>query len=472
MFSSLRARLWLSYAALIFIVQGVAAALFLFYLWQNPVLYRPTLERLTAVQTVILTRLEDPALTQQDFEALLQNTDAAFDVRLVLVRNKQVVFDTRPDASQLNLNRFPLPDRNLPLVRDAAGQSWLYSLAEYPNGLGLLALSPRDRLPLLTLLRNDLFAPFLRGGLLAWLLSLLLAYWIAHSVSRPLQPLVGASQQMPYSEVQPVPVGGPREVQDVLRAFNAMLGRVQANQKAQKEFVANVSHELKTPLTSIQGFAQAILDGTADSPERQRQSAQVIYNESGRMHRMVLDLLDLARMDSGMAGLEMLPLDVGALLNNVAEKFEPQARQMGIRLEVHAAGLPVLVGDGDRLSQVFTNLVDNALKFTPRGGQVRMNAQTSDGRMTVSVADSGPGIPPEAQAHIFDRFYQADESRRGGERHGAGLGLAICHEIVGAHGGKISVRSQPGQGSEFIVELPLAEEGAYPSGMISHQTRR
>jgi signal transduction histidine kinase len=466
MFSSLRARLWLSYAILIFIFQGLAAVLFLLYLWRNPILYRPTLERLAAVQTVILTRLEDPLFTQQEFETLLHNTDAAFDVRLVLVRNKQAVFDTRPDAAQLNLNRFPLPDRNLPLVRDADGQVWLYSQAEYANGLNLLALAPRENLPLLTLLRNELFAPFMRGGLLAWLFSLVLAYWIAHWISRPLQPLVSASQQIPYSDVQPVSVGGPREVQDVLRAFNAMLERVQANQKAQKEFVANVSHELKTPLTSVQGFAQAILDGTADSPESQRQSAQVIYNESGRMHRMVLDLLDLARMDSGMTSLEMAPLDVAALLQAVAEKFEPQARQMGVRLGVAAAGLPVLVGDGDRLSQVFTNLVDNALKFTPRGGQIQLDAQSNDGWVEISVTDTGQGIPPQAQAHIFDRFYQADESRKGGERHGAGLGLAICHEIVTAHGGKISVRSQPRQGSTFIVELPLAQEGA------SHQPNR
>ncbi len=455
MFSSLRARLWLSYAILVCIALGVAAILFLFYLWQDPVLYRPTLERLSAVQTVIQTRLDGSAFTSREFETLLQRADAAFDVRLALVRDKQVVFDTRPNAARLNLNRFPRLDRNLPLVRDADGQAWLYSLTEYPDGTGLLALAPRDRLPLLALLRNDLFAPFVRGGLLAMIFSLLLAYWIAHWVSRPLQPLVNASHQMPYAEVQPVRVSGPREVQDVLRAFNAMLRRVQANQRAQKDFVANVSHELKTPLTSIQGFAQAILDGTADSPESQRQSAQIIYNESGRMHRMVLDLLDLARMDSGMTSLEMLPLDMAALLNNVAEKFEPQARQMGIRLEVGAAGLPVLVGDGDRLSQVFTNLVDNALKFTPRGGQIRMEAQAADGWMTVSVADTGQGIPPEAQPHIFDRFYQADESRQGGERHGAGLGLAICREIVEAHGGKISVRSQPGRGSTFTVELPL-----------------
>jgi two-component system sensor histidine kinase ResE len=174
------------------------------------------------------------------------------------------------------------------------------------------------------------------------------------------------------------------------------------------------------------------------------------------MHRMVLDLLDLARLDAGTADITMSPVNMSALLNAIREKFTPQSQMAGVEVKVAAApNLPSLTADGDRLAQVFTNLVDNALKFTASGGKISLNASVANGEMLVSVSDTGAGIPAEAQAHIFDRFYQADSSRRGGEKHGAGLGLAIAYEIVQAHGGKISVRSKLGEGTSFDVFLPL-----------------
>jgi two-component system sensor histidine kinase ResE len=182
----------------------------------------------------------------------------------------------------------------------------------------------------------------------------------------------------------------------------------------------------------------------------------VIFSEAERMHRMVLDLLDLARLDAGIADLKRAPVDLTALLNSVGERFAPQAHQAGVTLEIRSGGLPAITGDGDRLAQVFTNLVDNALKFTPRGGSISLKASAIKREMLISVSDTGAGIPAGAQAHIFDRFYQADSSRRGGEKHGAGLGLAIAREIVQAHGGRISVRSRLGEGTSFDVFLPLA----------------
>ncbi len=149
-----------------------------------------------------------------------------------------------------------------------------------------------------------------------------------------------------------------------------------------------------------------------------------------------------------------------ALLKGIGERFAPQARQAGIQLQVQAAGLPALTGDGDRLAQVLTNLVDNALKFTPSGGLVRLSAVRAGDLIEIRVTDTGAGIPPEVLPRIFERFYQADPARQAGKKHGAGLGLAIVREIVRAHGGKISVRSAVGQGSEFTVQLPLANPDA------------
>jgi two-component system sensor histidine kinase ResE len=235
-----------------------------------------------------------------------------------------------------------------------------------------------------------------------------------------------------------------------------MISRVDSSQKSQKDFVADVSHELKTPLTSIQGFAQAILDDTADTPESRKQAAQIIYDESGRMHRMALDLLDLARLESGIADLEMSEVDVETLLQNIVEKFTPQAKRANVELKLNIpAGLPMVVGDGDRLAQVFTNLVDNALKFTSEGGGVTLSVKEVGSEMELSIADTGSGVPKEALPRLFDRFYQVDQSRAGGEKHGTGLGLAIAKEIVQAHGGRIGVRSQAGQGTVFVIHLPL-----------------
>src|SRR3972149_7185682 len=144
------------------------------------------------------------------------------------------------------------------------------------------------------------------------------------------------------------------------------------------------------------------------------------------MHRMVLDLLDLARLDAGTADITMSPVNMPGLLNTVAEKFAPQLQRAGVNIKVDvAANIQTLTADGDRLAQVFTNLVDNALKFTTDGGLISLSASVVNGEMQISVTDTGAGIPSEALAHIFDRFYQADPSRKGGEKHGAGLGLAM-----------------------------------------------
>jgi two-component system sensor histidine kinase VicK len=233
-----------------------------------------------------------------------------------------------------------------------------------------------------------------------------------------------------------------------------MSARVQATQQSQRDFIANVSHDLKTPLTSIQGFAQAVLDGTANTPEDISQAAGVIYTEADRMHRMVLDLLELARMDAGIADFKREPVDFASLLRSLVEKLSPQARQAHVSLRADIGSLTPVTGDEDRLVQAFTNLVDNALKFTPENGEVVIRAGQADCQVEVSVSDTGPGIPTEDLARIFDRFYQADKSRSR-ERGGTGLGLTIAKEIIQAHHGTINVQSKSDQGSTFTVILPV-----------------
>jgi signal transduction histidine kinase len=446
MFSSLRARLWLSYAMLIVTALGVVALVLILFLLRNPVLYRQTFVQLRAADNLLAGQ---PA---GDVEFIAQ----ALHVRILTYDpSGAVLTDSEPASSSISL---PLRflSRLTQTVRDEKGKYWLYTLRQLSNGNWLIVASPRPKVPILAILTDELLPPLLEGGGIALLLSLILAFVIARWVADPLQQLINVARAFPQGAAVPVDARGPHEVRELTQVFNAMMTRVQASQKSQRDFVANVSHELKTPLTSIQGFAQAMIDGTVDTPETRKQAAQVIYNEAGRMHRMALDLLDLARLDAGLVNLQMSPVDIRALLEGIIAKFAPMASTAGVVLSAdYAHDLPLLLGDGDRLAQVFTNLVDNALKFTPEGGSIVLRTVRDRDEVQVVVDDTGRGIPKEDVPHIFDRFYQADSARAGGQQHGAGLGLAIVHEIVAAHGGRISVRSTLGRGTAFIVHLPL-----------------
>lgn len=459
MFSSLRSRLWLTYVALVVTALSVVAFALLAYLWQNPLAYRETYTRVQAAQKLIAARSFN-ALDETD-RNLLDWTANNFEVRaLIYAPNGNLLRDTLPSAAGIRIPGEGALRRKAPVLRDAGGNLWLYSRAALPDGNILIVAAPRPRVAGLSVFADELLPFFFAGGAISLLLSLVLAFVSARWVADPLQRMLVAARAVPSEEIRPIEPRGPREVQDVMRAFNSMTERVQASQKSQRDFVANVSHELKTPLTSIQGFAQAILDGTAAAPDARRQAAQVIQNEAARMHRMALDLLDLARLDAGTADLNMSPLDVSALLDGVAEKFAPLAERAGVTVSAPTASLPTVTGDGDRLAQVFTNLVENALKFTPAGGKIVLAARAAGQNVEIDVSDTGAGIPAEALARIFERFYQADSSRSHGERQGAGLGLAIAREIVAAHSGKISVRSQLGQGTVFTVSLPVSQPAA------------
>lgn len=457
MFTTLRTRLWLSYALVVSAALAVVAAVFFIYLVQNPSTYRQASAKLTSVASTMLENEKAWAnLPKDTLQAQLERFSTTIGTRMVVFNpDQQVIADSQQaEASPLQMPSFPRL-RAAAVLRDTAGNYWLYVIQPLKNGRWLLVAVPRPQVPILSILTDELVLPIAGAGIVALILSLLIAYWLAGWVGKPLQEIVSASRQMPSRITQPLVPHGPREVQELTRAFNEMNHRVQVSQKSQRDFVANVSHELKTPLTSVQGFAQALLDGTAATAEARQQAASVIYDEAGRMHRLVLDLLDLARLDAGTADLKRSPVDLAALLNHISEKFMPQARAARVLITVEAQNLPLVTGDADRLAQVFTNLVDNALKYTPTGGQIRLRAARSGPEVWVEVRDTGSGIAPEALSHIFDRFYQADTARSGGKKHGAGLGLTIAKEILQAHGGTISVRSAPGYGSEFTVRLPV-----------------
>jgi len=464
MAASLRDRLWLSYALLIVGLLVVVATGVSLALLKNPrLLYPDAVFRIRLVSENASTEVEGLyQAAPERAERLLRRQAEARNVRLVLIDTEEkVTFDT--GGADLPVNRILRADQQRPstpdqvrTIRSRQGERWLYTLRRLTDGMVLLVMVPAPLLPLGVLLRDQFISAFLYSGLAALVLAFLMAFLLARWISAPLRSMISASHAVARGEYPQVPVEGPVEVQDLARAMNEMGHRVQASQQSQRDFLANVSHELKTPLTSIQGFAQALLDGTAHTPEALQQAAGVIYSETARMHRLVLDLLSLARLEAGTADLQHLPVDLEALLTAVLDQFALRAREAQVEIAVDLQKTPPVLGDGDRLAQVFTNLIDNALKFTPAGGRVTIALGSVDGGVQVSVRDTGPGIEADQLERVFERFYQVDRSRRGGTGRGVGLGLAIAHQIVIAHAGKIWVESHPGQGSCFMVKLPLA----------------
>jgi signal transduction histidine kinase len=238
-------------------------------------------------------------------------------------------------------------------------------------------------------------------------------------------------------------------VRSVAEAFNRMSAEVRASQEAQRDFMANVSR----PEDAAHVHSGLLASHHRRHGPRPVQAASIIYDEAGRLNRMVVELTDLARIQAGRLSMQTTALDMGQIVAAVGQGLEVLAQQKGVHLHVEANPMPEIAGDGDRLAQVMTNLISNAINYTPEGGHVWATTQWSNGGVEVAIKDNGVGIPAEELPRIFERFYKVDKAR--GPRRGTGLGLAIAAEIVYAHGGRIAVRSAgEGQGATFIVWLP------------------
>ena len=313
----------------------------------------------------------------------------------------------------------------------------------------VLALPRREALSIWA----DFAKPFLWAGLAALAVSIIIAVLLARSVYVPIRRVTNAAEEIAHGNYeQEVPEAGPKEVKGLATSFNQMSRQVKHSQQMLRDFVADVSHELRSPLTSIKGFAQAIVDGTAKDKEAQLKAATVIEDESRRMMRLVEELLEFSRLESGQITMAREAVDLKEVLQQCHEIFLMRAEEKNIQLRTEIELLPPVVGDIDRLEQVFNNLLDNALKHTPVEGKVSVVArQIHPNFIEIAVTDTGPGIPAEQMRHVFERFYKADTPAG---KTGAGLGLAIARQIVLAHGGDIKAKSTLGQGTEFLVRLP------------------
>jgi two-component system, OmpR family, sensor kinase len=297
----------------------------------------------------------------------------------------------------------------------------------------------------------------LLSGLLAGGIGVALGLALSRGITAPLGRLAAATHRVARGHLdERVPERGSAEMIDVARSFNAMAADLERAEQQRRDMVADIAHELRTPLSVVQGNLQAILDDLYPLDKRE---IAAIHDETRTLSRLINDLHDLALADAGRLSLHPESLEVGPLVDQMVAFLADHAAEHGVALSAAMAPeLPPALADRDRLRQIISNLLINALRYTQPGGHVTVevarDSQQGD-RLRVAVRDTGPGIAPEDLPQVFDRFWRADRSRSRA-LGGSGLGLAIARQLVEAHGGTIGVESAPGQGSTFWFTLPLA----------------
>ncbi|MCL4489044.1 MAG: HAMP domain-containing histidine kinase [Chloroflexi bacterium] len=486
---SLRSRLILTHALVILITLIIIAGSMIYILRGYSL--RVQLARLEAA--VVPLSFQARAMLQNNVppkEILTRLESQVGSVGHILIINQKglVLADAANGLTNRTVQLSSL-DRPVPYVwgrRVVRGQVGTRTLVyagiasgEYDGQTIYLALAANES-PIGTAL-EEITPSLLIATVLTLLVSLLIALLLARSIARPISQLTQATEAFARGQYDHrVPETGRDEIGRLAASFNSMAERVQRSRQMEKDFVANVSHELKTPLTSIQGFSQAILDGAVLDLPGARKAAQTIFDETARMSRLVGDLLTLARFESGEMPLAKEAFDLGSVLPSWVDRFQPTAHSQGITLTTVVDPLPPLTGDAGRLEQVVSNLVDNAIKYNHAGGSVTVSAKAETiaiqsksrnsmrGRRrvieppgpqwaSITVADTGAGIRAEDLPRLFNRFYRGDRARAAG---GTGLGLSIAQEIIQAHGGEITVDSVLGQGTTFVIHLPVRDGAA------------
>jgi two-component system sensor histidine kinase BaeS len=301
--------------------------------------------------------------------------------------------------------------------------------------------------------------------------AIVVAILLSRRLIRPLARLTTAAARMANGDYAVrVDVGSPDEYRRLAATFNEMaaalehdVNELQRQEQLRRDLVANVSHELATPLTAISGFTEALLDGMLHSREEREDTVRRIARESARLRRLVDQLRQVARYEAGTQSLERAPLQLRTLVEETLAVLAPELSRHSVEaFNYLPPTLPLVYADGDRMTEVLLNLMDNALRHVPAGGRIEVAARVEGDFVRVGVADSGPGISPQDRQRIFDRFYRVDRSRNS-STGGSGLGLAIVRALVEAHGGTIRVEDAQGGGALFSFTLPMyATQSAAP----------
>jgi len=332
----------------------------------------------------------------------------------------------------------------VPIVSDTTGEA-----------IGFVVVSaPMTQISQFMLRSSTLF---LYAALVVLVLALIAATFLSRSQVKPLRQVAEAARSFGRGDLSTRVELSPKnseEINDLAQAFNTMADSLEKSEQRRNEFIANVSHELKTPMTTIGGFIDGMLDGTIP-PEKHRQYMQTVSSEVRRLSRLVRNMLDISRLQAqGIDEARKTRFDVGEAMGDALISFEQKINAKHLQVSVDLPDRPVWTrADRDAITQVLYNLIDNAVKFCPERGQLTMTLTQESAKALVSVKNTGPTIPPDELPLLFDRFHKADKSRSA-DREGWGLGLYIAKTIVGAHGEDIRASSENGV-TEFLFTLPV-----------------
>ncbi len=287
--------------------------------------------------------------------------------------------------------------------------------------------------------------------------SIMLVFISSSKITQPLKEMSHMTKAIAKGDLtKRVEIQSNDEIGLLAQSFNDMAQELSKQEELRTGFVANVSHELRSPLTSIHGFAQGMYDGTI-SQDEQKQYLQIILDETTRLKKLIRELLDLSQIESGTFPLNKKVYDINEQIRRVLIRYLDMIEEKGIDVEVNfKQDFCMVCADWDRIEQVLVNLIDNAIKFTPKDGKITLWSHECDGKVLVGVTDTGEGIPREDIPFVFERFYKSDKSHT--EKKGTGLGLSIVKKIIEEHGHTIKATSMPGSGASFTFSLDLAQE--------------
>lgn len=292
------------------------------------------------------------------------------------------------------------------------------------------------------------------GALIGAALALALGIFLSRTLTRPIRELTQATHAISEGDLsQQVTVHSNDELGELAQAFNKMSAELSRSVNARKQMTADIAHELRTPLSLILGHAEAVHDGVLPPT---KENFEIIRDEAARLEHLVNDLRTLSLADAGELTIHLQAVAPEHLIQEIASLYQVETQKKDISLELDVASpLPAIEVDPGRMTQVLTNILDNAVRHTPEGGRIILSAKQADDHVEFAIHDSGPGLPPDDLDRIFDRFYRTDSSRQrdGDLSAGSGLGLAIAKSIVQAHGGKIYAESKTGQGLRVIIAL-------------------
>jgi signal transduction histidine kinase len=487
-FTSLRTNLIAAFVAIIAVSLLVASGTFAYLLRQYQIQQQEdTLEQVAFFNALQVVRWARQDNSLNYISAQLDQTAGDAGVRILLLDDRgDVLHDT--SNNQFTGRTFPIPvspgrrpNVSQGSVSTPAGDEVLTVMPVPGFGdprAGVPGLRVAVAAPAQTLggAWTDLLPRLSMAALSALLVSIVIAWWLASSITRPMIEITRASEEMAHGNLDPdlaLPETND-EVGRLSKAFTIMAREVARSHRTMRDLLANVSHDLRTPLTSISGFSGALVDGTLSGAEGAREAGRIIGEEAERMRRLVEDLLYLSRIESGDVALQRDPVDLTELARAAQARFLFRAQESGITFDVKTPGAVSVLGDSHRIGQVLDNLVENAFKYTPPTGSVTVsvglessgvNRTAGNSRQVrptqtavLTVHNTGSYIPPEEADRVFERFYQIDKARAG--NRGSGLGLAIASEIVQAHGGRINLQSTVQSGTTFTVRIPALEPSA------------